>query len=45
VAHEALRMSLFWPPSLRICGGSHRWSLGRHLLGPCVVVREECPSR
>jgi hypothetical protein len=25
VAHEALRTSLFWPPSLRTCGGSHRW--------------------
>ena len=35
--HEAPRMSSFWPPSLRTCGGSHRWSLGRHPLGPCVL--------
>ena len=29
-ANEAPKMSLFLPPSLRTCGGSRRWLLGRH---------------
>jgi hypothetical protein len=33
---EALRMSLFWPPSLRISGGSLRWSRDHHPLRLCV---------
>jgi len=32
VVHEAPRMSLFWPPSLRTYGGSLRWLRDRHLL-------------
>src|SRR5258705_10889113 len=39
--HEAPRISSFWPPSLRTCGGSHRWSLGRHPLGPVYCVAWE----
>jgi Transposase DDE domain len=27
---------LFWPPSLRICGGSHHWSVGHPPLGLCA---------
>jgi hypothetical protein len=30
-------MSLFWPRSLRTCGGSHRWLLGHHPPWPCAL--------
>src|SRR5258705_5752833 len=33
MAHEAPRTNLFWPPWLRICGGSRRWSLGHRRSG------------
>ena len=35
-ALEAPRMSLCWPLSLKIYGGSHRWSLGHHPLRLCA---------
>jgi hypothetical protein len=36
VVREVPRMSLFWPPSLRTCGGSQPWSRGRHPLMVCA---------
>src|SRR4051794_12152750 len=32
-------MSLFLQPSLRTCGGSHRWLRDHHPLMPCVLRR------
>ena len=36
VAHEAPRMSLFWLPSPRTCGGLQRWSRDRRPLRFCA---------
>jgi hypothetical protein len=38
-------MSLFWPPSLRICGGSHHWPVGHPHSGFVYRVTLELPKQ